>query len=1321
MSVNVIAELHPIRRTRVKITTSPKPIAEIINALNTGFSLSQARVCRNGEIVTDFSITANDGDLLVIKFVPHGSTQSAGGAMKAGGWAMAIVGGLLIATGVGASIGAALIGAGVGMLAGGTALLNINTPKMKDTEKPGSDPSIRGGKNQARPHGRIPVLLGRHRLYPDLAANSFTSIIGSQQYLTQLFCGGYKDCVIDLDSFKLGETSLVKFSQTKDINAILAGADPVVRLEIMQNGETSGLYPHCIHEEMLNAPLQNQIDDGEGNKIPGEIERITPDNTTEINVDIFLYNGIGKYNADGNLVSASVEIRAWYKMGNENYSLLGYFNDKSNVISGAELKTKRYLITKSNLTPGEYTVKIERVTPDTTDSKTVDQVYVGSIRSIKSKDKAGKIVRPIREERQKDLTIIALRLMATEKLKDVIDSFNYIATSKVPVYSGGGTGHLYWLNAEQTRNPAAMLLYALRGSAVQESVSPEDIDWQSFQDFYNWCETHNYTCNAYLSESVTIAEIIKMIGGAARADILRIDSKISVVQDIERPSHMGLFTPKNSINYSITMMKADIPDAIALRYVDEESGYAQNEVQIFNTPDGNRGEKDPVKIQKVDLWGITNSEQARRIGMYNYACLKNRPFVHTIEVDIEYLTCNKGDWIQYAGDIALTGSVQGRITGLIFNNDICLGIRVDEPVGTEPGKQYAVRIRKSNGTVLLKDIAAVQQPNVVFFSEPLKKDDMPREGDIYAFGVRGYEVIDLIITDIQPQADFTATLTCVEYSPEIFGVDDPDFKLPEFQNRITPVSGAVDSGIIGPERWRLFVTYHDGEEEPPRPEGAGQDGGWHYAQTLRSLWQSSKMAESAESGGWGAPVRIKNFRSGADVVPVFLTLSPQIKILDCDSNGNMLAGLLPFTSQAALYKWNFKIPVVAGIQRFPGTGGNLFDPMLGDFIPTEKGITFTLENAPQGVGIDAIGKITVSKNAALVDEHSIVVHAEYEGAVYSAVLFIQVKKRVGEADYLGTVEKLTLNNPIVNIVKGNPKAGEVTAIQGSYVLAVAGGTVGADIWKAGYVYQWSGVAWEERAPEKYSDLYISCFKDGLGVFELKQDIGWFGGVMAGLLCAQQGFIEKFETIFMLLKKDGIIKSEYFEEGKKGFRIKYDGDAEFNDGNFRGHIDAKSGSFHGHLDAESGSFKNGEIDVGVLKVTSSSITRFEQNTYISTINLANKISDTLGYSRSDSFYIYPLHGQFSYYYDGLHTENIEWLRVYFPTTQGGGQGSRTVFIKTDGKNYLGGWQSNSSSLWFEVGSTEKTLRLKGLSLSSNIKDEVFIQDDGQGNYFLKLKK
>jgi hypothetical protein len=369
----------------------------------------------------------------------------------------------------------------------------------------------------------------------------------------------------------------------------------------------------------------------------------------------------------------------------------------------------------------------------------------------------------------------------------------------------------------------------------------------------------------------------------------------------------------------------------------------------------------------------------------------------------------------------------------------------------------------------------------------------------------------------------------VEYSPEIFGVDDPDFKLPPFENKVTPVSGAIDSGVVGPARWRLFVTYHDSEWEPPRPRGDGQGDGWHYAHTVQALWQSSKTAESVDAGEWGAPIRIKGERNAADTVAVYLMLTPQRVSIETDSGGSIIAGSLPFTARAELFKWGRKIPAVDGIQRFPGNGTNLFDPMLGDFYPEGKDIKFRLAGAPTGVTIDAHGVITIAADAVLKNETSITVRAEYQGAVYSEIFFIEVQNRGnGEALYLGTIDTLP-EGPNVMILKG-PVSGRVRAYQLNYVLAIADGTVGSRVWKKGYVYQWTGTKWEERSPADHTELYIRCFKDGLDAPGLATDMGWFGALFARTLIAQQAFIETLEA--QILKISGVIYGgdRYDEKG-----------------------------------------------------------------------------------------------------------------------------------------------------------------------------------------------
>jgi hypothetical protein len=65
-------------------------------------------------------------------------------------------------------------------------------------------------------------------------------------------------------------------------------------------------------------------------------------------------------------------------------------------------------------------------------------------------------------------------------------------------------------------------------------------------------------------------------------------------------------------------------------------------------------------------------------------------------------------------------------------------------------------------------------------------------------------------------------------------------------------------------------------------------------------------------------------------------------------------------------------------------------------------------------------------------------------------------------------------------------------------------------------------------------------------------------VFAKLLVAQNAFIEELQSQIITLKNGGLIQSENFSEGKSGFRIKHNGDAEFNNANVRGHIEADSG-------------------------------------------------------------------------------------------------------------------------------------------------------------------
>ena len=567
MSIQVKCQLNPFSNEITEFETEAVSINKIIakidttKAVNTGW-----RVLINDEIITDFKRKPKNGDSVYIKLVPEGDAKSAGTGAKVGGGllvALGVVVGIATAwTGVGMFAGAALIGSGVSLFAGGVVLYNTKIPTPKTSQMAEQSPSIRGSKNQARPMKPIPILFGKRRVYADLASNPYTLIDGGEQYLYQLFCAGQKDMTIDINSFKLGETNIVEYSASKNINTILSGQDSLVELRICSGEENPFFFTSCIHEDIVNEQLKHSVTD-EG--LTGNIIRTTPDNTEGINVDIFFPSGLGHYDSDGDLELAGVTVEAFYKLESEPdsaYRLIGYFNKGSNFILGNSLKTKRFSVEKKNLPKGKYTVKVVRQTADLdTDSKYIDGVYVGSIRAIKNEPS-------VSEERCRQLTLISLKVKATSKLHSYVEQLNFITQSKLPVYSNLGSGSQEWTKLADSSNPASAAIYAMQGELSQQKLNDSDIDWPAFERLYKWCKNKGYECNELVYDNITISDLLSSIASTCRAEILRINGKITVIQDIEKTGFVQMFTPRNSWDFQNKLIKASIPDALSVCFPD---------------------------------------------------------------------------------------------------------------------------------------------------------------------------------------------------------------------------------------------------------------------------------------------------------------------------------------------------------------------------------------------------------------------------------------------------------------------------------------------------------------------------------------------------------------------------------------------------------------------------------------------------------------------------------------------------------------------------------------------------------------------------------
>jgi hypothetical protein len=154
---------------------------------------------------------------------------------------------------------------------------------------------------------------------------------------------------------------------------------------------------------------------------------------------------------------------------------------------------------------------------------------------------------------------------------------------------------------------------------------------------------------------------------------------------------------------------------------------------------------------------------------------------------------------------------------------------------------------------------------------------------------------------------------------------------------------------------------------------------------------------------------------------IYLDLVDQHIVVMADEYGEPYS--LPITTHAVLYNGNAAIThadytanvKATSIVRYPGSGGKIFNPMLGPFYPTRSAMWSIAQGA-----IDQNGNITIDKLPH--DKEEIEVKAFYNGMEYTTTLTL-LKVRDGEAPAIIDIENE--NTSILCDSYGTPKPGEL--------------------------------------------------------------------------------------------------------------------------------------------------------------------------------------------------------------------------------------------------------------------------------------------------------
>lgn len=638
------------------------------------------------------------------------------------------------------------------------ALSNLNNTKFPTLSN--SNASLRGSTNNARKSERLPLLLGKHRVYPDVAALPFSSYQDHNQYLHQLFCFGYSDVVIDYSTLKIGET-LISYYEDCTYNVGLGN-----------------IYPSRVVENVYQLQLKN-----DGSSSP--IVRSTASACKKIEVGLMAPNGIYKYEGEDKK-SISVGIKVEWRVPDGSWNTA--YEETLNL--NTDKWRKMYSITPTGSTEGIYEVRISRTTKEAEELQVSDSLYLDVIKSFVGLDDDSSI--PVTSD---NLQLVSLKTKATDQLNGVIDSFNAICTLKTRSWDGLGTGSSHW-TAQATRNPASAILYLLTNSnANAEPVEDSLIDWPSFEEFYQFCEDYGFNCDAWITTEYTVLQLCEFIAASNMAEMVIQCDKISIRAEKAQESVVQLFTPRNAWDFEMIRSFESKPKNITVNFDDETKGYVQVERKVALNDSGSIVFDTEVEGDSltIDSFGVTSATQAARLGAQKLKLLYSQTRTYSWKSDIEGIFCLPGDVVLLENDNFLLGLGEGRIKKIIYNNSKITGIKLDARMKMVSGSSYGVRIRTSSAILdSLPVVTVAGEDCTLTFQSPQENSIGINVGDLVAFGEFKTESHKVLITDITPDQNRSCSFNGVDYLDDAYS---QELTIPSYDSGLSVYPS--DSGEIG--------------------------------------------------------------------------------------------------------------------------------------------------------------------------------------------------------------------------------------------------------------------------------------------------------------------------------------------------------------------------------------------------------------------------------------------------------------------------------------------------------------------------------------------
>lgn len=422
---------------------------------------------------------------------------------------------------------------------------------------------------------------------------------------------------------------------------------------------------------------------------------------------------------------------------------------------------QRYSI-RYRVAPGRYEVRVRRVDYENLNPRVADTFLWSSMRAYLNDSRTFG-----------DVTLLALRMKASNSLSTQSSrKINVIATRKLR--SAGFTEP----TITPTRSLAAALLYCARSVGLTSAqidltaLAQLDATWTARGDYFD----------GRFDNFLGFWEAISKIAGAGRAKPYMQAGVLRFMRDQASAIPVALFNMrnivKNSFSIQYLMPTAETADAVNVGFFDE-SNWAPAVVQArLPLLPG-----DPllaVRPVKVDLFGVTQREQAHREGMYLAAVNRYRRKIITLNTEMDGFIPSLGDLVAIQHDMPAWGQ-GGDIIDIADTpgNPGSFTFTLSEDLQWQAASAHYLLITKSDGTLFgpyLATQGGQADQAIVVSSDPdfatgvqLRLEWV--EAGRYAFGWAQNTVQQARVISVKPMGLYQVALQCINEDPSVHSAD----------------------------------------------------------------------------------------------------------------------------------------------------------------------------------------------------------------------------------------------------------------------------------------------------------------------------------------------------------------------------------------------------------------------------------------------------------------------------------------------------------------------------------------------------------------------